>query len=235
MMARADDHPHLVGRLAVERVVGIESPRPHGRPEEIAFQSEDEFEHLLIETVVAEISAESILYPCGETRRLVVEEDATVAHPGLAIGIRAPGHIYFVMMFHGHIGPVVPRRHPYLPRQLVDAINGSTPVGPSDNQLVIDRSDDILLAFVFQCFFINVLCLHQPVDGSRMPNGARHDAGSRVVSHHRFLPTHPAEIGSQTACGDGHALAVIVIDINPQVVRVEQQVATIKAHEAWCC
>ena len=109
VMAGADNDTHLVGRLGVFRIVGVEGPTPHGRPEEIALQTENELKHFLIETVIAVASAEGVLHPGSKTRGLVVEEDATIAHDRLAIGIFAPLYIDGRVLLHGYVGPVIPR------------------------------------------------------------------------------------------------------------------------------
>ena len=63
VMRCADNHAHILCRLGIERVVGIESPTPHGRPMEIASQAKNEFKHASIETMVTIFSAISILHP----------------------------------------------------------------------------------------------------------------------------------------------------------------------------
>ena len=114
MVRCSDDDTHSVGCLQILRVVGIESPSPHSRPEEISFQSEDKLEDFLIETMIAIICAEGVLNPRGETRGLIVEEDATIAHIRLTISIFAWEYIYIFTLHYRHISPVIPRRHTHL-------------------------------------------------------------------------------------------------------------------------
>ena len=61
------------------------------------------------------------------------------------------------MLLDRHIGPVVPRRDTYLARQLVDAIDSTTLVAASDNQLVADSLNDIFLGLAFQIAQLSLL------------------------------------------------------------------------------
>ena len=114
MMGCSDDDAHSVGCLQILRVVGIESPSPHGRPKEISLQSEYKLEYLRIETMIAILCAEGVLHPRGQTRGLIVEEDTTIAHIRLTICIFAWEYIYILMLHYRHISPVIPRRHTHL-------------------------------------------------------------------------------------------------------------------------
>ena len=79
-------HAHLVGSLQVLGVVGIEGPSPHGRPQVVTLQSQDEFKHLLVESVVAVVGAEGVLHPRCQTGCLVVQEQSSVPHGRLSVG-----------------------------------------------------------------------------------------------------------------------------------------------------
>ena len=82
-------HAHGISRLQVLWVVGIEGPSPHGRPQVVALQAQDELKYLLIELMPSEIGAKGILYPCRKTGGLVVEEQSAIPDGRLAIGIFA--------------------------------------------------------------------------------------------------------------------------------------------------
>ena len=85
VVRRSHHHTHRVGRLQVLWVVGIEGPSPHGRPQVVTLQSQDELEHLLVEAVVAVVRAEGVLHPRGQTGRLVVEEQSAISHGRFAV------------------------------------------------------------------------------------------------------------------------------------------------------
>ena len=109
-------HAHGIGSCAVLGVVGVKRPRPHGGPHKVATQTQDEFEHSGIELVVAIVSAIRVLYPSGKTRSLVVEEYAAIFHSRLTRGIAPALYRHVRMPRHRGVGPVIPRRHPYLLR-----------------------------------------------------------------------------------------------------------------------
>ncbi len=79
-------------------------------PHHVTPQSQYQFEDALVEAVVAILGAVGVLYPRGEARRLVVEENATIAYGWFAIGIGSPVHEDGVVMLHGYVCPVIPRR-----------------------------------------------------------------------------------------------------------------------------
>ena len=63
VMRGSHDDTHLVGGLRVLRVVGIECPAPHSRPQHVTLQSQDELKDLGIEAVIAIACAEGVLHP----------------------------------------------------------------------------------------------------------------------------------------------------------------------------
>ena len=63
VMARTHNHTHFVSRLQVLRVVSIESPAPHGRPQHITLQTQNQFEHLGIELMAAKVGSKRIFHP----------------------------------------------------------------------------------------------------------------------------------------------------------------------------
>ena len=166
------DYAHLVGRPAVLWVVGVERPSPHCRPHEVAFEAEYQLENLCVEVVAAVIGAESVFHPCGKARRLVVQEDAAVAHGRLPVGVHTFINIYARVAFYGRIGPVVPRRHADLARQLVYSVDCSAPVASGYDNLVARGCDDVFLEFAFKLGLVNHFLLHQPVYFGRMTDSA---------------------------------------------------------------
>ena len=80
------DDTKSISCFRVLGIVCIESPTPHGRPQHVTFQSENQLKHLAVEVMVTITCAEGILYPCRQTGRLIVEEKATKLHSWFAIG-----------------------------------------------------------------------------------------------------------------------------------------------------
>ena len=103
------DDTHTVGQFAILRVIGIESPSPHGWPKEVTLQTEDQLKDLLIEAVVAIVRSEGVLHPTGEAGRLVVEEDATELDGRLAVRVRTFYDISLIVLSDRSVSPPVPR------------------------------------------------------------------------------------------------------------------------------
>ena len=134
LMMRGTHHDtHTIGQLAVLRVVGIESPAPHGRPHHITLQTENKLKDLLVECPAAIFSTEGILHPCGQTGSLIVQEDTTKLHSGFTGSIGTILHPSLRMLCHRSISPPVPGRHTQLTTQLVDAIDGATLVAAGND------------------------------------------------------------------------------------------------------
>ena len=104
-----DDHTHLITHLAVQGVVSIKSPAPHGGPQEIATQAEDELKAFGIELMATVVGAKGVLHPVGEARSLIVKEETTVFHGRFASGIVATLDGEILLFHHRYIGPPIPR------------------------------------------------------------------------------------------------------------------------------
>ena len=63
MVRGTHDDTHLICGLRVFRIVSIERPTPHGRPQHVTLQTQDEFKDLGIEAVVAIVRTKGILHP----------------------------------------------------------------------------------------------------------------------------------------------------------------------------
>ena len=63
MVRGTHDDTHIISSLRVLRVVSIECPSPHGRPQHVTTKTKNQFKDFSIETMVTIISAKRILYP----------------------------------------------------------------------------------------------------------------------------------------------------------------------------
>ena len=208
VVAGADDDAHGVGGLHVLRVVGIESPAPHGRPQEVTLQAEYQFEHLLVETVVAVVGAERVLDPRRQAGCLVVEEDAAIAHGGFAVGVFAALDVCLAVLLDGHVGPVVPGRHAQLLRQLVDAVDRAALVAAGNDNLLADGLDDVLLQAAFQVG--QHALLHPLVNLAVHADGAHEDG--RLVGQRRWAACYAADVGHQVVDRLGHAAMLALVE-----------------------
>ena len=153
LVVRGSHHyAHLVSRLAVERIVGIESPTPHRRPEEIATQTQNQLENVGVELMSAPFGTVVILHPGRKARSLVVQEQTAIPHRRFPCRITAFLYGYVIVMFNRGVRPEIPRRHAYLLTELVDAVYRTSPVASCNDQSLfhtlermLDHGQEVLL------------------------------------------------------------------------------------------
>ncbi|OPZ67002.1 MAG: hypothetical protein BWY83_02730 [bacterium ADurb.Bin478] len=85
VMRSADDHSVFIGQGGISWVIHIKSAAPHGRPEEISFQPQDQLKHLFVECRIK--AAERFIRPTRQRRRLVVDENTTILYFRRAGGV----------------------------------------------------------------------------------------------------------------------------------------------------
>ena len=156
VVAGTDDDAHLVGQTGVLGVVGIKLPIPHGGPQEVTLQAQNEFIYPLIKAMVAIVGAVGVLHPLHEAGPFVVKENATPADTRFAIGIFTPTHIEAVVMLYSHIGPPSPGRDTCLSREFVQSIDSAPAVAAHNKQLTAHLHDKVLLALPLQQVLLNL-------------------------------------------------------------------------------
>ena len=236
MMGSTHHYAHFICRLLVLRIVGIESPAPHGWPHHVAPETQHQFENALVEAVVAILGAVGILHPRGEARRLIVEEDATIAYGWFAIGIDSLVYEDGVVMLHGHVCPVIPRRYAHLLGEFVDAIDGASAVAAGDDELVVHHSDDEFLALALEQISVDAFLFDELVDGSRMSDGSHEDGCLPVGGDGGLGAAHLADVPDQCIGSIAHATAVVGVHIDFYlVITVDEQIALLETDESLCC
>ena len=205
VMGGSHDNAHLVGRDAVQGVVGIEGPAPHGRPEEIGFQAQKQLEHMGIELMATIVRAEAVFHPGREAGCLVVEENAPVAHSRLRHGVRSACQEEVVPVQDRHVGPIVPGRDADLLGQLIDAVNGTAHVGAGDNQGIPAGADEIGLKLPLQGRQVHLALGRKLLDHKRFHRSSQYGppAGGRCL-----CPAHAGKVFPQIPGGDLYALGV---------------------------
>ena len=200
----AHDNTHRVGQFTILRVVGIECPAPHGGPQEVTLQTQNQLEHFRIERASAIFSTKGILHPRRQTGCFVVQEDATKLDSGLSGSIRTAFYPRLRVLCHGGIGPPVPGRHAQLATQFIDTIDGTTLVAAGyDNCLSFWQSgNDEFLAFAFQ------IRQFQLVNGLVPAQRTDQDGGS-ICRFARSLAQHTFHVLAQVL--DGHLHAFILL------------------------
>ena len=102
----ADDDAVIVGEGRTQRIVVVYGPSPHGWPQQVAFQAEDQFENMVVELVVE--APEFLVGPARQCRGFVVDEYAPVFYPGFPEVVAAFSGEEPFAGFYGHVGPPVP-------------------------------------------------------------------------------------------------------------------------------
>ena len=126
-----------MGGLAVLRIIRIKTPTPHGRPHKVTTQTQNQFEHTSIKTMITIIRAISVLHPSGQARSLVIQKDTPILYRRFSRRITSTRHRKILPGHHRHIRPVVPRRNTNLFRKLINPINRSA--------FVTSRNDERLI------------------------------------------------------------------------------------------
>ena len=235
MVGCTDNNAHFIGQFTVLGVVSIESPAPHGRPQEITLQTENQLKHFLVEIMTAVIGAEGVLHPRRQTRSLVVDEDSTVSNHGLSIGENAVFDKNLIMMNNGNICPIIPGRHAQLLRQFIDAKDGASAVAACNDELLTDGCDDVFLELTLQRLSIDFLGFHQLVDGCRMTDGSDDNVSISSRREGDLSTAHLLQVGLQVPCSNAHAFQVVtvIMDLNGIVV-IQQNVAIAETHKWFC-
>ena len=215
VMAGAHDDTHLVCCAAVLRVVGIEGPTPHGRPHEVSAQTQYQFEHLGVETVVAVVGSPCVFHPRGEAWRLVVEEQSAVAHCRFAVGVGSFAHIYIIMVWRWDISPPVPGRHTYLARQFVNAVDGASAVASCYcNASVAGSLNDEFLEFSLQCLAVDDTLFDEFVNLLRVSYRSHDDACVSAGDDGCVGSCHSSEVLGKVSCGNHDTLLVLLVNEN---------------------
>ncbi len=132
---------HFIGQAAVLGIIGIEGPPPHGRPEEITAQTENQLKDPLVETVVAIIGAVGVFHPPREAGSFIIEEDTAITHGRFARRIAAARDGEVLGLCDRHIGPIVPGRNTDLLRELIDPIHRAATVTTDDHECLVNPLD----------------------------------------------------------------------------------------------
>ena len=185
LVVRGPQHDaHLVGQGRAHRVVVIDRLAPHGRPQEVALQPQDQLEDPLVEGVVE--AAEGLVGPAVEGRVLVVQEDAPVLDRRL-LDVGAGGDEDVLARGNGDVGPPGPGRDAGPLGKVVGAEDRAALVGAGDHQGagearpgVFDHLLDEGLPLAVDLRNVQLARGDQGVDGRALAD--------RADDHHRRVP-----------------------------------------------
>jgi hypothetical protein len=93
----------------VEGIISVEGVSPHGRPEVIATQPQQQFKYLFIYMMVE--ATELFFCPTGKGGCFIVNKDAAIFYRWGMIVVSAFFDKYGCFLFDRYIGPPVPGRY----------------------------------------------------------------------------------------------------------------------------
>ena len=150
----AHDDTHLVGESWTLGVVFVKGSCPHGWPEVVGFQSQEEFEDVGVGFGVH--AAEVVVAPGAEGWPFIVDEDATIFDFWRGLHDAACVVIDFVVMDYGGVG------HP-IPRTFVTACN---------DQMTVDHVNEVGFPLTSHLLHVYLLLLDELVDEFAFADGA---------------------------------------------------------------
>jgi hypothetical protein len=223
VVRRAHHDAHLVGQRAVFRIVVVERIAPHRRPQVVAAHAQDQLEQLAVEPVVE--SAELLLGPAGQRRRLVVQEDAAVTHDRRFGYARAGRHRQHVVARRRHVGPPVPGRDADLLRDRVQPVDRAAFVAAGHDERAGDARQriahglhEISFPLATHCLGVDLPRARQPVDERTLAERADDDHvgparhACRGVDQDRLHARDARDVALQVGHRAAHALEFSGID-----------------------
>ena len=81
VMRSSDNYSHFISQYRIQGIIVIESTAPHGRPEKISLQAQDQFKHMTIELMIK--APEILKCPSGKRRSLIIQEYTPVFNQGM--------------------------------------------------------------------------------------------------------------------------------------------------------
>ncbi len=206
----------LIGQIGVHRVVLVEVAAPHRRPQVVGLQTQQQFKQVGVHLGV--VAPEVGSRPGAERRLLVVDEDATIFHLRRRLHVAAVLDVQSRGLPNGHVSPPVPRRHAYLFRQVVEAVDGAALVAADHVQVVAVALDDVGLPLPPDVVHLDRAFLHHSVNQRALAERTddhRLWHGRSGLHHLRFRPRHPLDVGGQVAGCAHDALPVVLCHHDP--------------------
>ena len=158
----SDNDAHLIRKRSVFRIIIVKSISPHGRPDEISFQPENQFKHFFVKQMIK--PSESGFRPSGQSRCFIVQENAAIFHGRLSGGKFSRFYEYFFRFSHRNIRPVIPGRNSHLTGKFINPVNGTPQIASCNDQSffnsicrIFNSLNNEFFVFSFQIDFSNQL------------------------------------------------------------------------------
>ena len=215
-------HSILIFQNRNQRLILLEGA-PHGRPETVGLETQQEFEDMRIHLAVH--TPKLIPSPGSHAGELIVDKDTTIFYlrlPRLHVALL---HKHLLMLSHRHISPPIPWRNAHLSGEFIDAIDGASHIRTGNHQSLIHSLhrmfqglDHVALPFSLQGFFIEQAPFSQ--SGNHISLTIRTDNDGithrpfAVAADSRRFARYLVDIRAQIFCSPLHALRLSSIKIN---------------------
>ena len=136
------------------------------------------------------------------------------------------------MLLRRHISPVVPGRHAYLARQLVDAVDRTPLVAAGNHQLSVDGLDDVFLRLALQV--LQQSLLHPQVYLLVGANGSDEDLLTRLTDG-RLAASHQLKVLLQIGSRQLYARVLPWGIADGHVLQQPAACGLFKCYERFCC
>ena len=164
---------HLVSQSRTLRVILIESCCPHGRPEVVCLQAQQQLKDMLVSFGID--TTKTIRTPCTKRRPLVVDKDSTIFHLRRRLDKTSGIIIQFILMLHWCIGHPVPGRHADTLGEIVNAIDSAALITASYNEVALHHVNQVGFPLTTYLLHIHLLLLDQTVDDTALAYGTYKD------------------------------------------------------------
>ena len=180
MVTGAHHDTHLVGQSRALGIILIEGRCPHGRPEIVGLQAQEQLKDMFVSLCVH--TPKVVSTPRAKRGPLVINEKATILHLRRWLDESPAIIIQFVLMLHRRICHPIPRRHPDTLREVVDAIDGATLVTARNDKIAVNHVDQIRFPLSFNLTHIYLSLFDEFVDDTAFADGTYEDGRLEILA-----------------------------------------------------
>ena len=131
------DHDAIfIGQNRILWIIVVKGIAPHGWPQEITFEAEDEFKDFFVKLMVE--TTKLFFGPTRKGRSFIVDKNAPIFYFGFAERVTARPNVKCSFGFDRHIGPPIPWRNANLGGDIVGTEDRAAFVAAYDHQCLID-------------------------------------------------------------------------------------------------
>ena len=180
MVTGAHHDTHLVGQSWTLRIILVEGRCPHGRPEIVGLQAQQQLKDMFVGLSVH--TPKVVGTPRAKRGPFVVNKDSTILHLRRWLDESPAIIIQFVLMLHWRICHPIPRRHPDTLREVIDAIDGATLVAARNDEVAIYHIDQIRFPLSFNLTHVYLSLFDEIIDDTAFADGAYKDGCLEILA-----------------------------------------------------